>query len=87
MLLAVELLSDDALGCHYDHVSDLAAQLAQGGVPLALYLLAGALDDAIALLARLALGSLAGGLALLAGLVQDLARLAPCLFDLAPVLG
>src|ERR687894_2667347 len=85
--VAVQLVSDDPLGGQDDHLGDLAAHLAQGVVALALYLLAGALDDAVALLARLALGALALGLALLARLVQDLAGLATRLFDLAPVLG
>src|SRR5215207_7106724 len=78
----VQLVSDNPLGGQYHHICDLAAQLAQGRVPLALYFLAGALDDALALLARLALGALSGGLALLAGLVQDLARLGPGLLCL-----
>src|SRR5918998_1690061 len=80
--VAVELTPDDLLGGLDDHLGDLAAHLAQGRVSLALYLLAGALDDAVALLARLALGALALSLALLARLVQDLARLAAGLVDL-----
>ena len=49
--------------------------------------LAGTLDDAVALLAGLPLGSLALGLGLLAGVLEDLTALATGLLDLAPVLG
>ena len=50
MAVAVELPADNPLRSQYHHVGGLAAHLAQGAVALALYLLAGALDDAFALL-------------------------------------
>src|SRR5829696_2435704 len=80
--VTVQLVADNALGGQDHHLGDLAAHLAQGVVALALYLLAGALDDAVALLAGLPLGALAGRLTLLACLVQDLAGLAAGLLRL-----
>jgi hypothetical protein len=86
VLVAVYGASDDLLGGLNYHVSDLSTDLAHRRLPLAVYLLAGALDDAVALLAGLLLGPLALGFRLLAGLVENAASLAAGLFDLAPVL-
>jgi hypothetical protein len=87
VFVAVYGATDDLLGGLDDHIGDLATDLTHGRLALPIYLLAGALDDAVALLAGLPLGTLALGFGLLAGLVQYAASLAAGLFDLAPVLG
>ena len=87
MLVAVYGASDDLLGGLNDHIGHLAPDLTHGSLPLAVYLLAGALDDTVALFAGLLLRALALGFGLLAGLIEDSAPLATGLLDLAPVLG
>jgi hypothetical protein len=87
VLIPIYRASYDLLGGLDYHVCDLAADLAQGRLPLAVYLLAGTLDDAVALLTSLPLGPLALGLGLLAGFLEYLPAFAAGLLDLAPVLG
>ena len=50
MLVAVYGASEDLPGSLDDHVGDLASDLSHGRLALAVYLLAGPLDDAVALL-------------------------------------
>jgi hypothetical protein len=87
VLVAVYGAAYDLLGGLDNHIRHLATHIAHRRLALPVYLLAGALDDAVALLASLPLGPLALGLGLLAGLVQDAASLATGLLDLTPVLG
>jgi hypothetical protein len=86
VIVVIHLAPYDLLGGLYDHGGDLLAQLAQGRLLLALYLLASPPYHPVALVASLALGPLALGLTLLSGLLAYLARLVAGLLDLLPVI-